>query len=440
MDTRNILFSLKYFCYVSAYLLIAYCQLNAAVLAKHVAQSNIQTAFNNSALITNLAPTASATLMTNSTLVLGAENTNQYLAKLKGKRIGLVVNQTSMLYKYDGITTPEKALHLVDFLRNHNVNVVVMFAPEHGVRGNKGAGEHIDNGKDAETRIPIQSIYGKNKTPPNSIMKNLDLIIFDIQDVGTRFYTYISSMHYMMEAAAAHSVEFVVLDRPNPNGEFIDGPVLDLNFQSFVGMHPIPVLHGLTVGELALMIKGEKWIENADKLQLEVVKMLHYDKSLVYKLPIAPSPNLPNYKAVRLYPSLCFFEATAVSIGRGTHTAFQVTGHDQVRLGNFTFTPVPTPFAAPNPKLANTRLFGLDLQQSTKQGLDLSLFIKYSQAFKEQNIPFYTSTNFMDKLAGTDKLRKAIDNGVSIEDIRQSWQADLIKYKKMTKPYLLYSQ
>ncbi|MFT6268354.1 MAG: hypothetical protein ACJAVV_001162 [Alphaproteobacteria bacterium] len=421
MNIRNLFFLSKYFWYLIASLLIVSCQTTTA-LGTRPAQINKPASINSS------------------DLVLGAQNIHEYLASLQGKRVGLVVNQTSMLYKYTNNTTPQKAQHLVDFLRSHNVNVVVMFAPEHGVRGNKGAGEHIENGKDANTLIPIQSIYGKNKTPPSSIMQNLDLIIFDIQDVGTRFYTYISSMHYMMEAAAAHDVEFIVLDRPNPNGEFTDGPVLDMSFQSFVGMHPIPILHGLTVGELALMIKGEKWIENAENLRLKVVNMLRYKKSLVYDLPVAPSPNLPNYQAIRLYPSLCFFEPTAVSIGRGTEFPFQVTGHDRVRLGDFAFTPVSKPFAAPSPKLINTPLLGLDLQQSNKQGLDLRLFIEYYQAFKAQNITFYTTPSFMDKLAGTDKLRKAIEDGVSIEDIRESWQADLTQYKEMRKPYLLYAQ
>lgn len=372
-------------------------------------------------------------------LVLGAENTHAYLPALKGKRVGLVVNQTSMLF-----TTRSKeqtqTQHLVDFLLENNVNVVVMFAPEHGVRGNKGAGEHIDSGRDAETLIPIQSIYGPNKTPPNDLMLSLDTIIFDIQDVGARFYTYISSMHYMMEAAAEHNVEFIVLDRPNPNGEFIDGPVLDMNFQSFVGMHPIPVLHGLTVGELAKMIKGEKWIANADKLNLNVVSMHGYHKSMKYELPIAPSPNLPNYQAIRLYPSLCFFEPSAVSIGRGTDFAFQVIGHDEVRLGDFTFTPVSKPYAAPKPKLMNTSVYGLDLQDSDIQGLDLGLFIEYYQEFKKQDKQFFSSPSFMDKLAGTDQLRKAIEAGHSIDDIRGSWQAELSQYKVKRRPYLLYKE
>lgn len=419
------------------WLVIAY-QASANLVQDDIVDSSEQAIYPSSALDSSAAPLDSDATSSTSSLVLGAENTSVYLASLRGKRVGLIVNQTSMLYQHENNAAVSKPIHLVDLLRSYSINVTVMFAPEHGVRGNKGAGEHISSGKDAATLIPIQSIYGKNKTPPNSIMENLDVIIFDIQDVGTRFYTYISSMHHMMQAAAQHKVAFMVLDRPNPNGEFIDGPVLDLAFQSFVGMHPIPVLHGLTVGELALMIKGENWIDNAEQLALTVIPMQGYHKSLVYNLPVPPSPNLPNYQAVRLYPSLCFFEASAVSIGRGTDFPFQVIGHNKVRLGDFTFTPASKPFAAPKPKLLNLALFGLNLQHSVIQGLDLRLLMDYHKAFKAQNIPFFTAPDFMDKLAGTDTLRKAIENGESLEDIRLSWQYDLALYKKMRLPYLLY--
>lgn len=371
-------------------------------------------------------------------LILGSENIQLYLESLKGKRVGLVVNQTSLLFQHKMPEKRNSPVHLVDFLIAQNIDVKVLFAPEHGVRGNKGAGEYIENGKDADTSVPIQSIYGANKTPPDSLMQSLDVIVFDIQDVGTRFYTYISSMHYMMEAAAKHQVEFIILDRPNPNGEFVDGPVLDMAFQSFVGMHPIPVLHGLTVGELAQMIKGEKWIENAQDLSLNVIPMANYYKGYAYPLPVAPSPNLPNYQAIRLYASLCFFEPTAVSLGRGTDFPFQVLGHDTVSLGNFSFTPISKPYAAPNPKLMDTILSGLDLRESKIEGLDLSLFVKYYQAFKKEEKAFYSSTSFMDKLAGTDALRKSIDAGMSIEAIKQSWQPALLEYREMKKEYLLY--
>ena len=374
-----------------------------------------------------------------SRLILGSERANTYLPMLKGKKVGLVLNQTSNIYHLDSDAKPlPKPVHLADFLLSNNIEVQVLFAPEHGIRGNKGAGEHIQNGKDSETQLPIVSIYGPSKLPNNEVMNQLDVIVFDIQDVGTRFYTYISSMHYMMQAAAKHDVEFIVLDRPNPNGEFIDGPVLDMAFQSFVGMHPIPVLHGLTVGELAKIIVAEKWIEQADNLSLTVVNMLHYNKNMAYELPISPSPNLPNYQAIRLYPSLCFFEPTAVSIGRGTDFPFQVTGHNSLHLGDFAFTPVTKPYAASIPKLMDVLLNGKDLRSSNIEGLDLSLFVRYRQAFQKSDLPFYTSASFMDKLAGTDQLRIAIDRGDPLEKIRASWQSDLANYKEMIKPHLLY--
>ena len=366
----------------------------------------------------------------NTAIQVGAEQGHLYLPLLKHKRVGLVVNQTSLVNQQ----------HLVDYLLSQKVDVKIMFAPEHGVRGNKGAGEHVESGKDSRTQIPIQSIYGKHKTPPTEIMQTLDTIIFDVQDVGTRFYTYISSMHYMMESAAKHNIQFIVLDRPNPNGAYIDGPIRETEFTSFVGMHPIPVLHGLTVGELALMIKGEKWIDNADKLNLHIVNVANYHKQDRYSLPVAPSPNLPNDQAIQLYPSLCFFEATAVSIGRGTDFPFQVIGHNQIVLGDFTFTPESRPYAAPTPKLQDQKLLGKDLRTSNIKGLNLALFIATYQKFKQADLAFFTSNSMMDKLAGTDKLRIAIEQGIPLETIKQSWQPGLLEFKQKRTPYLLYPE
>jgi uncharacterized protein YbbC (DUF1343 family) len=363
-------------------------------------------------------------------LKVGAEQAQAYLPYLQGKRVGLVVNQTSQI----------KDTHLVDFLLAQNIMVNVLFAPEHGVRGDKGAGEFVDSGKDSKTQIPIQSIYGKNKTPPDEIMRTLDVIVFDIQDVGTRFYTYISSMHYMMQASVKNNLSFIVLDRPNPNGAYVDGPILEPEFTSFVGMHPIPVLHGLTVGELALMIKGEQWFEGAKDLDLKVIPVKGYNKQMQYSLPVAPSPNLPNNQSIALYPSLCFFEATAVSIGRGTDFPFQVIGHDKVKLGSFSFTPESRPNAAPYPKLQDITLFGEDLRAAEITGLDLRLFYQTFQQFEKSNIEFFTASDFMDKLAGTDKLRKAMLAGEPLENIRASWQAGLAQYIVKRKPYLLYPE
>ncbi|MFQ3236508.1 MAG: hypothetical protein ACI9C4_002080, partial [Paraglaciecola sp.] len=346
---------------------------------------------------------------------VGAQRSALYLASLQGKRVGLVVNQTSRVGKQ----------HLLDYLLMEKINVQRVFTPEHGLRGDHDAGAQVNSEVDAQTGIPITSIYGQFKQPPQDMMTQLDVVLFDIQDVGVRFYTYISSMHYMMQAAAQGGVKFIVLDRPNPNGRFVDGPVLKDEFRSFVGMHPIPVLHGMTVAELARMIKGEKWIKDAQALELITVPIANYNRDMAYSLPVAPSPNLPNDQAMRLYPSLCFFEATALSVGRGTDFPFQVVGHDKVFLGDFSFSPTPRPGRALHPKLQGKNLKGLDLSKSDIQGLDLSLLIKAYQLFTKHQQILFSRPDFMDKLAGTDELRLAIEAGKSEGQIRQSWQGGL---------------
>ena len=362
-------------------------------------------------------------------LILGAEQLTYYLPILKGKRVGLVVNQTSQVANK----------HLVDVLIANHVDVRAIFAPEHGFRGDRDAGEKFSSSLDDKTGIPLISIYGKNRKPAAKIMDDFDVIIFDIQDVGVRFYTYISSMHYMMEAAADAGVSFIVLDRPNPNGAFVDGPILESEFASFVGMHKIPLVHGMTVAELALMFKGEGWLNSSNDLDLMVVSMKNYQRTMAYSLPIKPSPNLPNDVAIYLYPSLGFFEATPVSIGRGTDFPFQVIGHDEISVGGFKFMPISTPGAALTPKLMNKGLVGQDLRHSNVKGIDLSFIIEWHQAFQLKNIKFFTRASFMDKLSGTDKLRKAIVAGKTEQEIKQSWQQGLLKFKHFRKPYLLYS-
>mgnify|MGYP003384536681 CR=1 FL=1 len=361
-------------------------------------------------------------------IILGAEQVTYYLPMLTGKRVGLVVNQTSQVANE----------HLVDVLIKNKVNVQAIFAPEHGFRGNHDAGEKFSSTIDEKTGIPLISIYGKNRKPTASVMANLDVIIFDIQDVGVRFYTYISSMHYMMEAASDAGIQFVVFDRPNPNGAFVDGPILEPEFNSFVGMHKIPLVHGMTVGELALMFKGEGWLKTTNDLELSVVNMKNYQRTMPYSLPIKPSPNLPNDVSIKLYPSLGFFEATPISIGRGTDFPFQVIGHDKISIGDFTFMPVSTPGAASSPKLMNKSLIGEDLRHSNIQGVDLSFLIKWHKAFQITNTTFFTRASFMDKLSGTDKLRKAIIAGQTAQEIKLSWQQGLHKFKRLRKPYLLY--
>ena len=361
-------------------------------------------------------------------IVLGAEQTAYYLPMLKSKRVGLVVNQTSRA----------NDKHLVDLLIDNNINVQTIFAPEHGFRGDHDAGEKFSSSIDEKTGVPLVSIYGKNRKPAASIMSKLDVVIFDIQDVGVRFYTYISSMHYMMEAAADAGVTFIVFDRPNPNGAFVDGPILEPEFTSFVGMHKIPLMHGMSVGELAQMFQGEGWLNTHKKLDLKIVSLKNYQRTLAYILPVKPSPNLPNNTAINLYPSLGFFEATPISIGRGTDFPFQVIGHNKISLGQFTFTPISKPGAASKPKLMGEKLLGQDLRNSQVRGLDLSFIIEWHKAFKAQNVEFFTRASFMDKLSGTDKLRKAIVAGNTAQEIQLSWQKGLIEFKAMRKPYLLY--
>lgn len=366
---------------------------------------------------------------------VGAAQTAAYFPALQGKRIGVVVNQTSMIGD----------VHLVDLLRQHHFNVTAIFAPEHGFRGNHGAGEVVKSSIDPVTGIKIISIYGKDKKPSDDIMSKLDVIIFDIQDVGLRFYTYISSMHYMMQSAAENAVEFIVLDRPNPNIQFVDGPILEPSFRSFVGMHPIPLSHGMTVGELAQMIVGESWLSIDSKLpefeyslKLKVVPVKDYQRQDEYLLPIAPSPNLPNSQAISLYASLCLFEATPISIGRGTPFPFQVVGHNEVSIGQFNFTPMPIAGVTNNPKLKGIQVTGQDLRNASIRGFDLNSFYQWYQAFQQQDVVFFERASFMDKLSGTDKLRKSMLSGESLQSIQNSWQQALTSFKKQRKPYLLY--
>ena len=361
-------------------------------------------------------------------MVVGAEQFSLYAPKLKNKRVGLVVNQTSLV----------EQTHLVDSLLAKNINITKIFAPEHGFRGDHDAGAQVKNEVDAKTGIPLISIYGKNKKPSAEVLQDVDVIIFDIQDVGVRFYTYISSMHYMMEAAAEQGKQFIIFDRPNPNITYIDGPILEPQFKSFVGMHPIPILHGMTVGELAKMIKGEDWINKASDLKLTVIPIAHYSRTSHYSLPVKPSPNLPNDQSIALYPSLCFFEATPISIGRGTDFAFQVIGYSPIRLGEFSFTPRAIKGAALNPKFKNKIVYGLDLREIKSDGLDLSYFITAYNKLHKNNITFFERADFMDKLAGTDKLRLAIEAGYSEQQIKQSWQQGITQFKARRAPYLLY--
>lgn len=347
---------------------------------------------------------------------------------LKTKRVALVVNQSSVV----GET------HLLELLLDQGFTIHTVFSPEHGFRGTADAGAQVDNSIDAATDIAIQSLYGKNKKPTAQALKNIDLLIFDLQDVGVRYYTYLSTLHYVMEAAAEQAIPLLVLDRPNPNGAYTDGPMLEKDYQSFVGLHPIPLLHGMTLGELALMIKGEGWVNKAEQLKLYVLPMEHYQRDKPYDLPVRPSPNLPNAQAVALYPSLGFFEATPLSVGRGTDFPFQLLGYTNPPLGHFAFSPVSKAGAALNPPLKNQLVLGQDLREVTAGGLDLTYLIQAQAVFAQHKLKLFNSPDFMDKLAGTNKLRLQIEQGFGEAKIRQSWQADLQKFRQQRRPYLLY--
>ncbi len=352
----------------------------------------------------------------------GAESIADYGQRLKGKRVALVANKSSLI----GST------HLVDSLISYGVDLVKIFAPEHGFRSNADAGELIDSETDTKTGLTIESLYGKNKKPSANSLKDIDIVVYDIQDVGARFYTYISTLHYVMEACGELGIPVMVLDRPNPNGDYIDGPILDTSFSSFVGMHPVPVVYGMTVGEYAQMINGEGWLKNGITCDLYVQPCKNYARDMVYELPVKPSPNLPNYQSIRLYPSLCFFEGTKVSVGRGTDFPFQVYGAPFLE-GTFSFIPKPGP-GAKYPKHDGKKCMGEDLRSQSILFLDLSWLIK---AYSQQPDDFFNS--FFVKLAGTDHLKEQILSGMSAEEIRSSWELGLIKFRKMRAPYLIYN-
>ena len=364
------------------------------------------------------------------TLRTGAEQTERYLPLLKGKNIALVVNQTSIIGK--------DKVHLLDTLLNCGVNVKKVFAPEHGFRGNADAGETVKNGKDSKTGIPIISLYGSNKKPNAEQLKDIDIIIFDIQDVGARFYTYISTMHYVMEACAEHDKNLIILDRPNPC-DYVDGPIMQPAFRGFVGMDAIPLLHGCTVGELAQMINGEEWLKSTPKqCHLTVIPLQGWKHGQPYSLPVKPSPNLPNDQAIALYPSLCLFEATNISVGRGTLSPFQILGAPDKKYGTFTFTPKSLPGFDKNPMHKDKVCYGIDLRNvSANSGLTLSYFLDFYKN-SGQGAEFFSRARWFDQLMGNDKVRKEILAGKSEQEIKAGWKKELEAYKSMRKKYLIY--
>ena len=362
----------------------------------------------------------------------GAESTAEYFPLLGTKKIAILSNQTGMVGKE----------HLVDLLHRKGFNVVALFSPEHGFRGNADAGEKVSSSVDEKTGIPIRSLYdGKSGKPGEAVMNSFDLLIVDLQDVGLRYYTYYATMIRMMDACAEYHKKVLILDRPNPNGFYVDGPILDMKFKSGVGWLPIPIVHGMTLGELALMANGEKWLDKGRTCDVTVIRCKNYTHQTRYILPIAPSPNLPNMKAVYLYPSTCFFEATPVSLGRGTTLPFQVYGHPNMTGYTYNFTPRSMPGAKTPPQM-DKLCYGKDLSalpndEIWKNGVDLSYII---DAYKNLNMGDHFFRPFFELLVGRDYVRKMILAGKSAAEIKAVWQEDVVKFKKQRAPYLLYSE
>ena len=367
-----------------------------------------------------------------SRVIPGDEQTERYFPLLEGKRIAIFSNHTGMI--------GDK--HLLDLLLENKINVVAIFSPEHGFRGNADAGEHVSSSTDPQTGVPILSLYdGKLGKPSAASMSKFDLLIVDIQDVGLRFYTYYASMCRLMDACAEHGKQMLILDRPNPNGHYVDGPLLDMRHKSAVGWLPLPVVHGMTLGELARMVNGEGWLPEGRTCDITVIPCRNYTHQTPYRLPVPPSPNLPNMKAVYLYASLCYFEATPVSLGRGTSLPFQVYGHPEMTGYNYSFTPHSLP-GAKNPPQKDKLCHGVDLSQLSEEelrhkGIDLSYLI---DAYRNLNLGDRFFTSFFEKLMGVAYVRKMIENGRSAEEIEATWADDVARFKQQRKPYLLYAE
>ena len=365
-------------------------------------------------------------------VIVGAEQTNVYLPLLKNKRIAIFSNHTGMIGNK----------HLLDVLLENKINVVAIFSPEHGFRGNADAGEHVSSSVDSKTGVPILSLYdGKLGRPSEESMRKFDLLIVDIQDVGLRFYTYYASMVRLMDACAEYNRKMLILDRPNPNGHYVDGPILDMKYKSSVGWLPIPIVQGMTLGELALMVNGERWLPASRICDITVIKCKNYTHQTMYELPIPPSPNLPNMKAVYLYPSTCYFEATPVSLGRGTQLPFQIYGHPNMLGYDYTFTPQSIP-GAKNPPQLNRICHGVNLSELSneeiwKKGVDLSYLI---DAYRNLNMDDYFFRPFFELLTGRDYVRKMIKQGKNADEIKAMWKEDVEKFKIQRKPYLIYEE
>ncbi len=376
----------------------------------------------------NISQKDSIELNSEDSITIGSDQLSAYEGIISNKHIAIVGNQSSIL---------STGIHLVDTLIALSHNVVKVFSPEHGFRGKGSAGEHISSSTDPITGLPIVSLYGSHKKPTMEDLKGIDVVLFDIQDVGVRFYTYISTLHYVMEACAENGIPVVILDRPNPNGDYFDGPLLESKYKSFVGMHPVPIVHGMTIGEYGKMINGEKWLKGSVQCALSVIPVLNYNHQMKYSLPVPPSPNLKTDEAIRLYPSLCLLEATSVSVGRGTLTPFEWYGHPKFPTSEHTFTPKSTEGAS-NPKYENTKCYALKpaIDYSRKE-INLEYLIKSRDYLTGSD--FITRKSFFQKLSGTDKLYNQILSGLSEDEIRKTWQNGLDTYSEIRSKYLMYN-
>ncbi len=397
------------------FLLVVFMLISCNVKNKKIAEGNSETQ-----------------IIVENKIIVGANQTDSYLSLLKNKKVGIVANQTSVIFK-EG----KEYTHLVDSLLSLNIDITKVFAPEHGFRGKADAGEHVYDGVDKKTGLSIISLYGKNTKPSIEHLKDIELMIFDIQDVGVRFYTYLGTFHYVMEACAEANIPVLILDRPNPNAHYIDGPILELEYKSFVGMHPVPIVHGMTIGEYLQMVNKEGWLKNGIQCDVTVIPVKNYTHQTSYSLPIKPSPNLPNDKSINLYASLCFFEGTNVSVGRGTEKQFQIYGSPFMvnETANYCFTPQPN-FGAKHPKHQGKECCGYDLSNEKQLNqINLSYLLNaYSSTIKKED--FYNK--FFIKLAGTQKLAEQIEAGLSESEIKATWQEGLESFKKIRAKYLIY--
>ncbi len=383
-------------------------------------------------------------------VIIGANQTERYLPLLKDKKVAIVGNQTSVIFKYPNLSSLQENVekiqppalqqytHIVDSLLSENINIIKVFAPEHGFRGKADAGELVSDGKDIKTGLPIISLYGKNKKPSKDALTGLDIVVFDIQDVGVRFYTYISTLHHVMQACAEQNIPMLILDRPNPNAHYIDGPTLEPEHSSFLGMHPIPLVHGMTIGEYAQMINGEKWLEEGLTCDITIIPVKNYTHTTSYSVPIRPSPNLPNDKSINLYPSLGFFEGTTINAGRGTETQFQIFGSPDLTIAKYDYAYIPQPnFGAKYPKHQGEVCYGKNLKNTPHLNAIHLEWLVYAYKNSTNQEKFFNTKSFTLH-AGTQKLQQQIEEGWSITQIKKSWREGLIKYKAMRKKYLLY--